>query len=232
MNNNDLKFKVTITKITKTLIYTVIVLILFNLIGLFVADIYILSKFHKLFYMELEGNVPAYFSSIILLLSSCLLFIIATKMKAVGNVFNNHWKFLSFIFFYMSIDESSTIHEKFIKPLRDMFDLSGIFYFSWVIVGIVIVIIIGIIYFRFLFKLPNKTRNQFIIAASLYVGGAIGLELLGGYYSELYGEHTIYYSLIITIEESLEMFGIVVFINALLNFIYLNKFKLQFKFIE
>ena len=57
------------------------------------------------------------------------------------------------------------------------------------------------------------------MAGAIYIGGAIGMEMLGGYFVEVYGQKSFVYFLISTIEEFLEMFGIAVFIYALLSYI-------------
>ena len=45
------------------------------------------------------------------------------------------------------------------------------------------------------------------------------MELPGAYYSELYGRENLTYSLITTLEESLEMLGLILFIRALLDYL-------------
>lgn len=55
------------------------------------------------------------------------------------------------------------------------------------------------------------------MAAAIYLGGAIGIELLGGYYAELYGDKNFTYSMIQTVEETLEIAGILFLIDALLK---------------
>ena len=47
---------------------------------------------------------------------------------------------------------------------------------------------------------------------------AIGFELIGGRHSELYGEENWGYIIITTIEESLELSGLIFFIWALLKY--------------
>ena len=47
-------------------------------------------------------------------------------------------------------------------------------------------------------------------------GGAIGVELIGGRYLELHGVENLTYAMITTVEESLEMAGVIIFIWALL----------------
>jgi hypothetical protein len=56
------------------------------------------------------------------------------------------------------------------------------------------------------------------LAAVLYIGGAVGFELVGGYYAELHGEKNLTFNLIATVEETLEMTGIVLFNYALLRY--------------
>ena len=48
------------------------------------------------------------------------------------------------------------------------------------------------------------------------------MELVGGYYSDFYGEQNMAYALIVSIEEFLEMMGVVVFIYALLSYMSLQ----------
>ncbi len=68
------------------------------------------------------------------------------------------------------------------------------------------------------------------MAATLYVGGAIGFELIGGRYSELHGAQNLTYSMIATTEESLEMAGVIFFIRALLVYIAEKKKEVRIRF--
>lgn len=117
------------------------------------------------------------------------------------------------------------------EPLRNKLNVGGLLYFAWVIPGAIFVGACLLVYVKFLSDLPAKTRGMFLIAGTLYVGGAMGMELLGGYHTELYGLENMPYVLITTFEELLEMLGIAVFIYALLSYIssYMKGvlFKLQ-----
>lgn len=68
-------------------------------------------------------------------------------------------------------------------------------------------------------KLPRRSRWLFVLAGALYVGGALGVEALSGRQEWLHGGHTAGYHAVITVEELLEMAGLVVFIFALLDYI-------------
>ena len=76
--------------------------------------------------------------------------------------------------------------------------------------------------FNFVLAQAAKTRRLFFLSGLLFVGGAIGLEMLEGYVFKLYGTAGhIYIDMLCCAEELLEMVGVTVFIYALLD--YLSK---------
>ena len=124
------------------------------------------------------------------------------------------------------------MHELLIKPLRQYFHLSGILYFSWLIVLIPIVVILGIYFLKFLQHLSKETRNRFLLAGFLYLAGAVGIEMVGGYYSNHFGEDNMNYVLIVHLEEMLEMIGITFFIQSILNYMDQIDFSLVIHFTQ
>ena len=88
---------------------------------------------------------------------------------------------------------------------------------AWVPFGAIFVLIVALAYLRFLAALPVKTKYLFLIAGTLYVGGALGIEILGGRHTYLYGRENFVYAMFVACEEGLEMLGVVVFIYALLS---------------
>lgn len=119
----------------------------------------------------------------------------------------------------LSLDEFMSFHERLIEPLQNSLNTSGFLYYAWVIPGTIFVLIFLLAFLRFITTLPTKIKRLFIIAGTIYVSGAIGMEMLGGYYTNLYGEKNIIYAILTTIEEFLEMLGIVIFIYALMSYI-------------
>jgi hypothetical protein len=175
----------------------------------------------RLFYVDAERNIPTGFSMILLLFAALLLAVITVlKRKQTGSPVS-HWAILSFGFLFMAADETCSFHERLVKPVHQLLgdDNLGVFYFAWVIPGIALVLILALFFLKFWLRLPAKTRLTFLTAASLYIGGAIGVELIGGRFAELHGERNLTYSMIVTVEESLEMVGVIIFIWALLVYI-------------
>src|SRR5690606_42073042 len=87
----------------------------------------------------------------------------------------------------------------------------GLLYFAWVVPGIALVVVLAMVFFRFLLHLPAKVALAFVLSAALYLGGAIGLELVGGRFAELHGMRSLTYRMIATVEEALEMAGAILF---------------------
>lgn len=177
------------------------------------------TEFVRLFHPAEEANITSWFSSLLLLFSAILLAIIAREKKTYDDPYRRHWFFLSLIFFYISLDEAAAIHEISIKPLRSLFGADGIFYFSWVIIAIPILLLLALLYFRFVFALPRSTCYEFILAGSIYIMGALGMEMLGGYFIHKKVLGIDIYPFEITIEELLENIGIVIFIYSLTSYI-------------
>lgn len=187
----------------------------------------------RLFYVDMEKNIPTFFSVLLLIFSSLLLAIITLINRKKRTVHVLKWAILSSGFMYLAYDEAFQVHEKLIKPIRILLggDNLGVFYFAWVIPGIALVLVLALFFLRFMLHLPTKTRLSFLVAVILFIGGAIGVELIGGRYAELNGTQNLMYSMIIvTIEESLEMGGLIVFIWALLRYCDDNYEEVRFWF--
>jgi hypothetical protein len=182
-----------------------------------------------MFNLNSEENIPAFFSTLLLLFSSILLAIIAYAVKKSGTAYFYHWLGLSLIFLFLSMDESLSFHESMTVPLRKGLNTSGLLFYAWVIPYAIALFILILIYLKFFISLPAKTRNYLIIAAVLYIVGVIGIELLGGRIDEQIGRHNPTYVVYSTIEEVLEMGGLVVFIYALMSYISTEFEDLRFR---
>lgn len=181
----------------------------------------VIHKLVKFFYVELELNAPAFFSTLLLLFTSLLLAIITVLKKKQTASFVLYWSILSIGFLFMAFDEIAAVHERLIEPMQAILGEQnlGVFYFAWVVPAVALVVCLGIFFLRFLINLPVKTRWTFLIAATMYLGGAVGLEMVEGWYSEINGRETLLYITLTTLEETLEMVGTIVFIWALLGYI-------------
>ena len=174
-----------------------------------------------LFNVNREQNIPTLFNVLLLISCSVLLSLIFYLHRKQVAGLKMYWATLAIGFVYMAIDEFAQLHENigisFIPLIGD--HSHGFLYYSWVVPAFALIIFLALFFSNFLFKLPKTTCVSFIIAGIIYLTGLLGIEMLGGYYHELHGNENLTYSLISTLEESLEMLGLILFIRALLDYL-------------
>lgn len=174
----------------------------------------------RLFDLNQELNIPTWYQGILLFYSAILLHRIAGKVNSGEKIY---WNVLSYIFLILSMDEISSIHEDISMYVGNYFKSTGYFFFAWVIVAIPLLIILAIWLIPFLNKLPKYIAAGMLISAFTFIFGAVGMEMLGGKFAEIYFQHNLQFNTLSTIEESLEIFGITIFIATLNNFILFFK---------
>lgn len=174
--------------------------------------------FVDLFDVGAESNLPSWFSSFELLLAAVVLAAIAAAKRRLHDAFAAHWTLLAVVFFAMSVDEVAGIHEIFVEPLRDASKLDGALRYAWAIPGAILAVVFAALALRLLASLPARTRDAFVAAGILFVGGAVGVEMLSGAWAAVHGEENLGYSAIVILEEAMEMLSVVAFIHALLDY--------------
>ena len=171
------------------------------------------------FYVDDESTVPTWYSSAALGLAATLLAAVGMVKWHAGHPFRFHWLGLAAIFLLLSADEIAMLHELPIDPLRNAFHTGGMLYYPWVVPALALVLVVGLMYLSFVAHLPPPVRNLVILAGFTFLLGATGVEMLSGAVAHRWGEQNLTYSMIITLEEFLEMIGVVLFIKALLLYI-------------
>ena len=127
-----------------------------------------------------EASLNAWFTSSLLLITALLMLWAFAAERAAGRRTMFGWLLLTVGFFNLSLDEMTVIHEKLANLTTSLKTIWPVFTHRWVIIGVPIVIIVGITFLPFLLRLPRKTAVRLLSAGMIYVGGALGLELLNG----------------------------------------------------
>lgn len=168
-----------------------------------------------------EQNFPTYFSSINLLLSSLLLYFIYRYYKNNALSDGKYWIVLSIIFLCLSIDDFICFHEKANLFIASELGREGVFYYPWVILAIVIILILAVFYFRFFLRLPRRYKVLFALSAFLFIGGAVGMEMVTGYLDYLAAAKATSWLRVVTgtIEDSMEILGVILFLYSLTDYI-------------
>lgn len=140
---------------------------------------------------------------------------------------------------FLAVDEIIPLHESTVGPIRraiysrpELFDalravirngtlFHAILNRGWVIpyTAIAMAAAAFLRIAKTLSKKKKKNNLLIVCAAALYIGGAVGLELLGEVEIRFHGVDTPLYLLISTLEELFEKLGMLVFLYALLDHI-------------
>ena len=176
-----------------------------------------------------ENVLPAWFSAT--MMSGAALVMLAAGLAARRNDPANAraWVILAAIFVFLSLDEVVSIHERFAETLERFYDFDGILTFSWVVVAAPLLVIAVVGFIPFLRRLPKPIGRRMAIAGFVFVLGAFGCELIGGYIDGIHGR-SFWYWVEVICEEGLEMAGLVLVIGAVLDYLGLVAARLTLDF--
>jgi hypothetical protein len=175
-----------------------------------------------------EDSIPTFVASMGLGICSFLLFVTANLVKRSQLKDYLYWIGLAAFFLFMAIDEAVRIHEKLGGPLRKMYNPEVLYDMVWIVPYGALAILIGVIYLRFILRLPRETKVLFIISGLIYILGAVGFEYVSGRQDALYGIASFGYQLTVILEEGLELVGITIFMYSLLNHLRLQFGEIRF----
>ena len=184
----------------------------------------------SLFDLDSETNIPSWYSSSALLMCGVVLALIAAVRRRQEDRFLTHWTVLAVGFVYLSADETAGIHEV-IGPMfagigrwltrhaSQHFAFLGAFpVYTWVLPACITVLLVGLWYVRFLLALPRRFGILFFLSAAIFLGGSIGMEVVGARHVLYYGQHDPMYGAMVALEETMEMSGIALFLVSLLAY--------------
>lgn len=173
----------------------------------------------SLFYLDNEFNIPTYWSSVLLLAAALLLTYIFFQKNIYKDQYRYFWMVLAGVFLLLSMDEFMIVHERMTDPMQSFLGNHDWLYLAWVVPASIALCIGVLFYLKFLFSLRPSVRMRFIFSALLYIGGAIGFELVGGYIIVNEGMRNFMYASAANLEEILEMLGVAYFNFTLLSYI-------------
>lgn len=157
----------------------------------------------SVFDLDAEESFGTWFSSGMLLMASVFLFHQSRVLRVQKRQWHRWWLVLAIGFVVLSVDEVVALHEL----LNTFMDET-----SWTVIGFPILVAVGLSFLPFLWAHRWRTGVLFVLAGAIYGGGAVGVEHYTG--AEV---NSLHYNMWTTLEEGMEMFGVVLFIYALLD---------------
>jgi len=157
----------------------------------------------SIFDLDEEESFGTWFSSVALLLAGALLLVQARALRGRADRWFASWMILGIGFVVLSVDEVVGLHELMNTLMEET---------PWTVVGFAIFAVVGVSYLPFLWRYRWRTAGLFFLAGAVYGGGAVGVEHWTG--SDV---NSLHYNMWTTLEEGMEMAGVILFIYALLD---------------
>jgi hypothetical protein len=145
--------------------------------GWFVGAELIANKFN----MDQEITVPAFYASSALLFCAALTAAISRAGVRGKPGYRGHWMALAVLLVLIALDEATELHESITGPLVEATGLSNALWAgrAWTLIYLPLAIAFGVAFWRFVWRLPHRTRAYLVVAGIVFVTGAAGGELLG-----------------------------------------------------
>ena len=192
----------------------------------------VLWAFARLFDFGQEGNFINWYQSVTLFGCAVLLGVIALLKKHARAPSVALWVLMALVMAFVGVDEAAQIHDLTmnaviaalsgdeVSPENGARGEDAAFGSSmWMLIYVPVLIVLGFVYIRFFLALPKRTRWGFAIAAGLYIGGAVGVELIYEKVSEAAGGDTAAAFALDAASELGEMLGVAVFAGTLAAYI-------------
>jgi hypothetical protein len=215
-------------RVSKLLLGVLLILVVAQVTGLimkFVLGHGMVFGLVPLFDFNTEQNIPTLFNTLLFFINASLLWMI-WKDKEISNRRHWVWLILSMVFLLLGADEFCRLHERLTAPLHSSLDTTGLLFYAWVIPYGIAALLLTIFFLPVWWRLEPRSRLLLSISAFLYITGAIVLEMVGGREFEQLGEELdLKCGIYATIEESLEMEGLILFIYTQMRMLILKNGK-------
>lgn len=161
----------------------------------------------KYLLLALERNPSTWFSAAILGLAGAAAWAIGRGRADVGI-----WNVVAAIFAVLSLDEVATFHEW----LGAVPGIPGIGSRGWVGAGLLLAAIVAARLLRWALSLEATLQLALFLGGAVFLTGAVGFEVISGNRQASHGTDAVYWTLA-TVEENLEMLGVLVVLRGLLR---------------
>lgn len=180
------------------------------------------SEFSRLFYAGSEFTVWAWYTAVLMATVGVGLGVIAAMRHRAGDA-GQPYAVLAAVALLLSIDETAQFHEG-LSPLPRALGIGPLLTFDWLVVGIPIAIIGGIVLLVVSRRIDAQLRRGLIIGGAVFLFGAIVLEGLGGLLLRTIDMDAVPlaapgYQVLLAVEESVEFAGVLIALTAVLAMI-------------
>lgn len=185
----------------------------------------ILVSIKDLTYPDAETNLFAWFSALVLAGIGIGFAVIAVVSRGRRSA----WPFiaLSATAFLLSADEAALLHER-LAGFASFLGISLSWGYQWLLIGVPIAVLVGVFLLWLARSLQRVLARRLIVAGSVFLLGAIGGELLGGFIAKvdlgLSGDAKfLLHNASVLVEEGLEISGAILGLAATLAYLHVTR---------
>ncbi|MFA6245067.1 MAG: hypothetical protein WC655_29250 [Candidatus Hydrogenedentales bacterium] len=185
-----------------------------------------------LFNLEDEYNIPSFWSSVQWLMAAMVAYSVTLCERSRKTTYWVYWSAIAAMCLLFAVDETVQLHERLGAVLQSFaiaegVKPSGFLFYLWVIPGGIFALAVFALFFRFLLALPRNVAFLLVASGMVYVSGAIGFEMFEGRVDANGGYMGPLYTALVTFEESFEMFGVCIFVYAMLHYLGLTSRQIE-----
>lgn len=172
-----------------------------------------------------ENNVPTYFSAFNLLLTSAMLLTISRLEKLHNKPDVLAWRVLGFGFLLMSLDEFADVRMILSRAAdgvagASLLEMVPFMSVAWTVPVVLLLAVLAAYFVPFLLRLDKRYALHFCLAGACFVLASVVLENTeGAHIKTVDGVRDIPFTLMVTLEESAEIFSILYFQYFLIRYV-------------
>ncbi|WP_306391401.1 hypothetical protein [Telluria beijingensis] len=172
-----------------------------------------------------ETNVPTYFSSLNLLLTAAMLLAISRLEKLNNKPDVLAWRVLGLGFLLMSLDEFADVRMILHRAAdgisgTSLLDMVPFMTVAWTVPVVLVLAILAVYFVPFLSRLDKRYALHFCLAGACFVLASVVLENTeGAHIKTVGGIRDIPFTIMVTLEESAEIFSILYFQYFLIRYV-------------
>ena len=134
----------------------------------------------EFFALTSENNLPTWYTTVVMLAVAFAAAVAGWLARSRSRAMAVRWWIFAGLFALLSLDEMAALHER-LEPLgARILHPTGFFYFVWVVPGIVLAAVVVVAVLQLARALATPVRRELVLGIALFLGAALGLEMLGG----------------------------------------------------
>ncbi len=173
---------------------------------------------YRFLFMDFEGNLPTWFSAILLLVAGLVAAVVSAAERTRGGQVWWYWALMAVGFVTFSADEAASLHERLVVPLRALVRGSPWLRYPIVIPGTVAVGTAVVVFGGFVRRLPAETQRAIVGGAGVFLFGVLVIETIGGWFDPVLHGDNVPYVLLATVEEVCELTGVTIVLVGVLRY--------------